>query len=31
MSVEISISQADGAWNRIHSAEAQPDETEKVE
>ena len=28
---DASVSQADGAWDRMHSAEAQPDETEKVE
>ena len=28
---DASVSQADGAWDRMHSAEAQPDETERVE
>ena len=28
---EPSVGQADGAWNRMRSAEAQPDETKKLE
>ena len=28
---EPSVDQADDTWNRMHSAEVQPDETEKVE
>ena len=28
---EPSVGEADDTWNRMHSAEVQPDETEKVE
>ena len=28
---EPSVGQADDTWNRMHSAEVQPDKTEKVE